>query len=165
MLKVYVKSNCVGSKKAEDFLNKNEIPYERINVSYQPVLEDDLYAMSKLSENFLDVINLNAKFFHDNPAIKDSIKNMSKKEIISLAYKNLDILSYPIAMQSDYSKTEKVLVIGFSEFEWNRFEKDPGLYNYYTNVNKSFNFKSCCFYDEVLLDDINLLVNIDKDEK
>lgn len=157
MIKVYVKSNCIGSKKAEDFLKKLEIPYERINLSYQPIREEDVFQMMRLANSTFDIINLNSVEFEKNPDLKERLLKASKKEVISQVVKTPDLLSFPIALQDDNTKTPKVLIIGFKDSEWAKLEKDPGFYSVYENINKSYVFKSCCVFDEVLNDDINLL--------
>lgn len=162
MIKLYVQSNCLGSKKAEEFMKKYDIPYEKINLSYQPVNEDDVYDMARLSNGINEIINFNSEEFDKNPNLKDWILKSSKKEVISYILTNPNILSYPMVMQYDNTKTPKVFLNGFVDSEWLMLEKDPGFYDYFLNINKRYVFKSCCFYDEVLKDEINLLVNLDK---
>lgn len=162
MLKIYVKSNCAGSKKAEELLKKLEVPYERINLSYQPIIEEDVYEMMSLSNSYLDIINLNSSYFGDDEEFKKDFISKTKKEVVSEVLRNPNLLSFPIAMQYDSIKTPKVLIVGFTTSEWTRLENEPKFYNYYENVNKKYVFKSCCFFDEVLNDDINILYKTSK---
>ncbi len=157
MVKVFVKTNCLGSQKAENLLKKLEVYYDRFNLSYQPISEEELFKMIKLAGSAFELINLNSQYFIDNPLVKERIGSMTIKELVTLIGKNPDILTFPIAIQDDAKKIEKVLLIGFVESEWERLTREPEPVAYYSNINKTFNFKSCCFYDEALLDDINLI--------
>lgn len=157
MLKVYVKSNCMGSKKAEDFLHKMQIAYDKVNVTYQPLDEDEIFIMARLANSVYEIINFNSEEFTKNPTLKDEIMHMSKKDVITYIMSNPNILSYPMALQFDNAKNGKVFIIGFNDNEWTRFEQNAGFNNYFLNFNKSFIFKTCCFFDDVLLDDINLM--------
>lgn len=162
MIKLFVQSHCIGSKKGEDFLKKLDIPYEKINLTYQPLFEDDVYEMTRLSNGLDQIINYNSEEFDKNPGLKDWLSKATKKEAISYILTNPNVLSYPIVMQTDNNKTPKVLMIGFDDKEWEKLEKDPGFFDYFINLNEKYIFKTCCIYDEVLKDEINLLVNTDR---
>lgn len=50
MLKVFLKSHCIGSQKGELFLQQKGIKYQRINLSYQTLSEMDVYEMISVAE-------------------------------------------------------------------------------------------------------------------
>lgn len=160
MVKLYVLSNCIGSKKAENFLTSISVAYEKINLSYQDLSEEHLYEMDKLSEGFMDIVNFNASYFESNPSEKERVAKLSKKDLLTFVRKNPCVLSFPIVMQSDSMNIEKVLMVGYGQAEWQRLENIPTHSTYYQNINKNYNFKSCCHFDEVKLDDINLLAKV-----
>lgn len=156
MLKVFVKTNCIGSKKAEEFLAKNDIRYDRFNLSFTPLNEDDLYWMFKITESVIELVNPNSEEFLKDPTLKERFLQMDVKEQISTIINNPNLLSYPIGLQFDSLNHAKTLIVGFIDSQWIMFQKDAGFQNYYYNANNSFLFKTCCFYDEVKNDEINM---------
>ncbi len=167
MIRLFIKSNCLGSKKAEEFLKKNDIKYERINLSFTPIKEEILFLMQELVPNLSDLINFNSEFFEVNPDLKNHLMSVDKidrnKEILDfiLQYSS-DALSFPIAFDISDNKKAGNLFVGFNDSEWKAFleENSEFLDPVYSNINKSFIFKSCCFYDEVKKEDTDILVKI-----
>lgn len=160
MIKVFVKSNCIGSKKAEKFLNDLEVNYSRTNISYQTINENDLLDMySIIDNNTSDLINLTSSFFDDKQDLKEMIikKRYSKKEAITLITKNQDILNYPIVLKYNEQNDPIFLIIGYDNEELNNLLNYSQLEKRFLNFNKSFNLKKCCIFDEVLSDEINLI--------
>lgn len=166
MIKLYVKSNCLGSQKAEKFLKKNDIRYERVNLSFVPLSEEKLFHMQAIiSPNVQDIINFNSMVFDGNEELKQQIMSSNLRDAITFIFRNVNCLSFPIAVDSDAKGKVKSVFVGFNEGDWKLFNDksySDSLDTYYSNTSKSYIFKSCCFYDEVANDDTNILVNLEK---
>lgn len=167
MIKLYVKSNCLGSQKAENFLKKNDIRFERINLSFIPLDEEELFKMQTvINPNIRDIINFNSDYFDNNPESKELMMQANLRDVITFIMKNIDALSFPIAVDAD-SRSGKVksVFVGFNESEWKILNDEnytESLDVYYTNCSKNYIFKSCCCFDEVANDNTNILVNLNK---
>ena len=167
MVKLFVKSNCLGSEKAENFLKKNDVRFERINLSYAPIDEEDLFSMQKVADdnNIYDIINFNSNFFQNEDQVNE-LKSKRPRDVITFILSNVDVLSFPIALQLGDNNEPKKLFIGYNDGEYKKIFSDEysSLERYYSNISKSYIFGQCCFYDEVELDDTNILVNLSKNK-
>lgn len=165
MIKLFVKTKCLGCEKAENFLKKSDVRFERINLSYAPIEEEELFLMQKIVDdnNMLDIINFNSKFFQ-NEQEKEELKKYRPRDVITFIMNNVDVLSFPIALEVDEKNEPKKLFIGYNDGEYKKiFDDEYSTFEtYYSNISKSYIFKHCCFYDEVELDDTNILVNLKK---
>ncbi|MDE5545358.1 MAG: hypothetical protein K2I76_01970 [Malacoplasma sp.] len=166
MIKLFIKSDCLGSKKAEDFFKKNDIKYDRVNLSFTPMKEEFLFLMQEVAPNLSDLINFNSEFFVSYPHLKEHLFKISaidrNKEILDFILEYPEVLSYPIAFDVHDNKKPGNLLVGFNDSEWKVFleENNEFLEPIYSNINKSFVFESCCFYDEVKKDDTDILVKL-----
>ena len=171
MIKLFIKSDCLGSKKAEDFFKKNDIRYERVNLSFVPMNEEVLFLMQELVPNLSDLINFNSEFFVVNPHLKEYLANISaidrNREILDFILKCPDALSFPIAFDIHDNKKPGNLFVGFNDSEWRAFLEENNEFSdpIYSNINRSFIFESCCFYDEVKKDDTDILVKLGNPNK
>ncbi|MCF0217927.1 MAG: hypothetical protein HUJ42_02675 [Malacoplasma sp.] len=174
MIKLFVLSNCLGCEKAEKFLKKNAVRYERVNLSFAKLQEIDLVLMNKLAPGgILDIVNWNSQILKDvGEDVAPIFKNMNIKELYAFLIENPEVLSYPIALDYDsgYDKKPLSLVVGFNDSAYNYFldaEADTEFKDkYYVNVSSSYIFNACCFYDEVKNDGPNILINnFKKDEQ
>lgn len=150
MRKIYVWNDCEGSKKAIELLNEKSFNFQKINLAFQKINESDLLDMSNLSPNGLvGLINpLSAKL--KELGVEDKYKSFSKLELINLIMNNPGIISYPIALQYNPNKKPKRLIIGFNSEEWlNKLYDDPNVSIYYNNINASYQFEKCCFFDKL----------------
>lgn len=160
MFKVYVCTDCTNSKKAEAFLKDNEVIYKRINLTYMPFHEEDLIELDRFNKNScLELINFNNDYFNHHNLNRKILNSWNLKDLRAFIIANPKILSFPIGLYLDQNNTLKKVVVGFNETEWKHLISDVDE-RFFVNVNNSYKFKSCCFYDaaasikdEVLNDD------------
>lgn len=109
MLKFYGYKKCGTSRKAEKFLNDNNIEYQFIDITEKPPSKAALKKMIKQSNEEIN------KFFNKSGGayrdlnMKDKIKTMTEKEKVETLAGNGMLIKRPLITDGDNS------TVGFSE--------------------------------------------------
>lgn len=137
-----VKSHCEDCNKAMDFFEKNQITYEKINVSYKPLNENLLIDIDGFTKHGIkEIINLNSRYLKEN---KIDLNIMSRKEIIDLIVRHPEILNLPITLQYMNKELLKRVLIGFNSAEYQIVSSTIGHTEFYSNISHSYKFDDCC---------------------
>ena len=94
MIKIYTASSCHSCKKAKEFFNKEEIPYQEKNILVTELNEAELKdILSKTENGTEDIISTRSKVFKET---NQDIDDMSFSELIAFIRKNPSVLKRPI---------------------------------------------------------------------
>jgi arsenate reductase len=103
---------CSTCKKAKDWLDANNIPYEERNIKEENPKEDELTKWIKKSGYPLkSFFNTSGKLYRELN-IKDKLKSMSEEELIKLLATDGMLVKRPILVGED------LVLVGFKEEDW-----------------------------------------------
>ena len=109
MIKIYTAPSCSSCRKAKDFFNKEEIPYQEKNIFVTVLNENELKdILSKTENGTEDIISTRSKIIKES---KKDINNMTISELISFIRENPSILKRPIMVD------DTKLQVGFNSEE------------------------------------------------
>lgn len=117
-IKLYEFKNCSTCRKAIQFLDKQEIAYEKVPIVEQPPSLSELKTMlSYLKEEggtFKNLFNTSGVQYRELK-ISDKLKaGMAEKEALELLSKNGKLIKRPFLL------TEKFGMVGFNEAQWKK---------------------------------------------
>jgi regulatory protein spx len=107
MLKIYTTPSCASCRKAKNWLEEHNIPYEEKNIFAFPITKEDIKLMLKNTENgFEDIISTRSKYLQENNI---DIESLKYSELEQLIIDNPSILKRPIIVD------DNKLQIGYNE--------------------------------------------------
>jgi regulatory protein spx len=107
MIKLYTTPSCASCRKAKNWLEEHDIPYEEKNIFAYPLTKADIRLILKNTENgFEDIISTRSKYLMENNIDLDSLKF---SELEKLIMDNPSILKRPIIVE------DNKLQIGYNE--------------------------------------------------
>lgn len=111
MIKIYVSPSCISSKKVIQFFNKNNIPFEKINIIQTPPTKEEIKVLLQLAPNGItDIISTRAKFIKTHVV---NIENLKLSDLYTLIKTTPTILKRPIILEENRNR----LQIGYHEDE------------------------------------------------
>lgn len=111
-MRLYGPKTCSTVKKVQNFLNTNNINYEFIDLSKEPVSKDKIEYWSSFS-TAQNLLNNRSKKYRD---LKLKDKKLNTKELISLLSEENLLLKRPIIEHG--LNGEQKLTIGYNEEEY-----------------------------------------------
>lgn len=104
---------CRSSRKAKDWLTKNDIPFVERNINRRPITVDEITEVLRMTEDGTDeIISKRSKEFEQLDIDLDSL---SLQSLIQLLYETPKLIRLPIIMD------DKRLQVGFKEEEISQF--------------------------------------------
>jgi Spx/MgsR family transcriptional regulator len=112
VLKVYEYEKCSTCKKAIQFLDKNQVKYQRFAIVDTPPSKVELQRMLKfLDGNLKKLLNTSGVLYREM-GLSEKVKTMSVEEVLDLLSKNGKLVKRPFVI----SKNDGW--VGFNEAEW-----------------------------------------------
>ena len=94
MIKIYTAPSCHSCRKAKEFFEKEEIPYQEKNIFVTVLNDEELKDILTKTENGTeDIISTRSKIIKESGA---DINNMTISELIAFIRQNPSILKRPI---------------------------------------------------------------------
>lgn len=113
MVELYSSPSCTSCRKAKAWLEENDIPYHEHNIFANPLSEEEIKDILKMTENGTEeIISTRSKAFKD---LGINIDELKLDELIALIQNDSALLRRPIIMD------DKRLQIGYNEDEIRRF--------------------------------------------
>lgn len=103
---------CSTCKKAIQFLDKNKIAYQKIDIVENPPSLQELERMLKLIQGDLKKLFNTSGVMYREMGLSEKLKNLSESEALTLLSKNGKLIKRPFLL------TQKGGLVGFRENEW-----------------------------------------------
>jgi len=113
MVTIYTTPSCTSCRKAIDWLEENEIPYKKRNISTAPLSEKEIKNIMALTENGTDdIISTRSKAFAD---LNVDIDELSLSDLFALIQNQPNLIKRPIIVD------DKRVQIGYNAAEIRKF--------------------------------------------
>lgn len=113
MVTIYTTPSCTSCRKAIDWLEENEIPYEQRNISTEPLSKDEIKSIMSLTENGTDeIISTRSKAFTE---LNVDIDEIPLSDLFTLIQSKPNLIKRPIIAD------DKRIQIGYNEAEIRKF--------------------------------------------
>lgn len=113
MVKLYIAPSCTSCRKARAWLEEHEIPYTERNIFSEPLTEDEIKAILRMTEEGTEeIISTRSKAFQE---LNVDLDEIPLNDLFELIQNNPGLLRRPIILD------DKRLQVGYNEDEIRRF--------------------------------------------
>ncbi len=112
---------CSTCKKAEYYLNKNNIEYRTQNIKENPPSIEELKYYLTLTDKTINQLFNTSGLIYKELNLKDKLKDLSEDEKLTLLSENGMLIKRPLLIGEDF------LIIGFNQKEYDNVIKKEGL--------------------------------------
>ena len=113
MVTLYTSPSCTSCRKARAWLEEHEIPYTERNIFSEPLTEDEIKAILRMTEEGTEeIISTRSKAFQE---LNVDLDEIPLNDLFELIQNNPGLLRRPIILD------DKRLQVGYNEDEIRRF--------------------------------------------
>lgn len=113
MVKLHISPSCTSCRKARAWLEEHEIPYTERNIFSEPLTEDEIKAILRMTEEGTEeIISTRSKAFQE---LNVDLDEIPLNDLFELIQNNPGLLRRPIILD------DKRLQVGYNEDEIRRF--------------------------------------------
>ncbi|RLK64208.1 Spx/MgsR family RNA polymerase-binding regulatory protein [Atopobacter sp. AH10] len=113
MVTVYISPSCTSCRKAKQWFEDHNIPYEERNIFSDPLTAEEVKSILRMTEDGTsDIISTRSKVYME---LHDDLDNYPLNQVVDLIVKEPSILRRPIMVD------KKRIQVGYNEDEIRRF--------------------------------------------
>jgi regulatory protein spx len=117
MIKIYTVASCSSCKKAMDWMDKHELPYQEINLITDTITKEDLLEILALTEHgTVDIISRRSQAYQ---RLNIDFETIKLNELVQIIEENRTLLRRPLVVD------EKRLQVGYNDDEIRKFLPRP----------------------------------------
>jgi arsenate reductase len=113
-LRIFEYSNCSTCKNALKFLDRHQIPYEKIPIVDKPPTVSELKEMLKINGGNLKALFNTSGVLYRELGMSEKLPTLSQAEALKLLSENGKLVKRPFALFKDSG------LVGFKEVEWKK---------------------------------------------